>query len=769
MQQEQFEQQYLCHLNAQQRKAVLSVDGNILLLATPGSGKTTVLVTRLGYMICCRGIDPSRILTMTYTRAATQDMMLRFKTLFGEESARGVTFRTINSVSSKIISYYCKKYGKASFTLLENDAELNGLIRKIYKRYSDEYAEDSTVKDIRTKIAYIKNMMLSDEETSNTEWDIDHLAEIYRDYQKEMRDSKRMDFDDQMVYALSILQNRPDVLKYYQDQYLYICVDEAQDTSKIQHEIIKLLASGHGNLFMVGDEDQSIYGFRAAYPEALLQFERDHPGAAVLLMEENYRSSGTIVDAANQFIAKNRFRHKKSIKATREGGAPIHVVYCKNREAQFYALQEMAKTFDRQTAILFRNNDSALPLIDAFERENIPYNSKNYDDHFFSPRMILDLRDIISFAFESTSADLFLKIYYKFSVGISKADATAAVERSRRSKKPIFEELLSISDKRGFARDGLIDIARSYPLIQQDDAETAVRRVWNDMNFRRYAEQKKWDPGKYQILCMLAKNVPSPMALFDKLDSLQRIINNSVNRDDNHVILSTIHSSKGLEYDQVYLLDIIDGIIPAKTRESIQNEEEEKEYEEARRLYYVSMTRAKNDLYILRSSEPSSFTSEMMRYLPAQMNDDNDFIAMILQPQIGKRFADCEFGDGTIIAQCEKQFLVQFQNDKLCAFSLDEMLNRYKPATAARPMPAITIEASHSQLPPREPEMPWRYVKAEDVPDRIRIGRTIHHIYFGDGVVKSLENGVLTLTFEKVGEKRILFQAAIANKLLQWP
>ena len=322
-----FETKYLSRLNAQQKAAVLAVQGPVLLLATPGSGKTTVLVTRLGYMVACCGIDPKSILTMTYTVAATKDMRKRYTSFFGEAAAEGLQFRTINGVSASILSYFWRTHPDSEqYTLEPDEGNLNRIVRTIYQTVNSNYPEDGEIKEIRRLITYCKNMMLSDAEIRKLETEIDRFPDIYRKYQETLRSRKLMDYDDQMAYAYAILQTNPDVLGRFQDQYRYLCVDEAQDTSKIQHTIIRLLASRDENLFMVGDEDQSIYGFRAAYPEALLNYQKEHKNARVLLMEENYRSTEEIIKAANAFVAGNRFRYKKTIKPTRGSGSPVHFV-----------------------------------------------------------------------------------------------------------------------------------------------------------------------------------------------------------------------------------------------------------------------------------------------------------------------------------------------------------------------------------------------------------------------------------------------------------
>lgn len=369
---EQFRQKHITRLNQQQQDAIQAVDGAVLLLAVPGSGKTTVLVTRLGYMVYCCGIAPSSSLTMTYTVAATKEMKQRFASMFGTQHANSIEFRTINSISSKIIEYYSKNLGKRrAFSLLDDDGELARIVGQIYQRLNNDYPTDGTVKDIRNAIAYIKNMTLDKEEIDVLETDIPQMPEIYRQYCTELKRRGLMDYDDQMSYALMILKAYPVVLDSFQDKYRYICVDESQDTSKIQHAIIRLLAQKYGNIFMVGDEDQSIYGFRAAYPEALMNFGSDYANAKVLLMEQNYRSTNEIVSTANAFVSRNRFRYKKEIKPTRGVGLPIHTISVSERTVQFKYLFAVAQDCTMETAVLYRNNDSALPLIDMFERSGI--------------------------------------------------------------------------------------------------------------------------------------------------------------------------------------------------------------------------------------------------------------------------------------------------------------------------------------------------------------------------------------------------------------
>ena len=402
MEWKEFEATFPIQLNEQQKEAVQSTEGPVLLLAVPGSGKTTVLVTRLGYMIYCKGIRPERILTVTYTVAATKDMRQRFATRFGEELAGRLEFRTINGICARIIQYYGRRIGKTPFELVKDEKETTKMLVKICQEHGMGYPAESDLKNVRTLITYIKNMMLTEEEIQKLEEKEEiKIAGIYKAYCQQMRKVNLMDYDDQMLYAYKMLRMDGELLAYFQNLYPYICVDEAQDTSKIQHAIIALLASKTKNLFMVGDEDQSIYGFRAAYPEALLSFETHYPGAKVLLMEENFRSNANIVKAADTFIQKNTMRHEKHMYAARKAKEPVKEIRLKSRRAQYAYLLKIARDCSEKTAVLYRDNECAIPLIDLLERHNIPYRMRNAELTFFHPPHGAGYSEYYSFCIES--------------------------------------------------------------------------------------------------------------------------------------------------------------------------------------------------------------------------------------------------------------------------------------------------------------------------------------------------------------------------------
>lgn len=275
-------------------------------------------------------------------------MRERFSSLFGRNIGRRIDFRTINSLSQLIYTDYCRKTDQRSKTLIE-EKERKKLIRNIFKEYHHKYAYENDLQKLSSAIVYIKNMMLAGKQILDIEADYLHLNDMYNAYQSALDKQNQMDFDDQMIFALKILREDGDALHSLQQRYKYICVDEAQDTSRIQHEIIRLLACGN-NLFMVGDEDQSIYGFRAAYPKALLNFRYDYPNPYILRMERNYRSTNQIVEKAQTFISQNKGRYEKNMTAARGDGEDVSLISVASREAQYMYLLNVAKTAKTETA-----------------------------------------------------------------------------------------------------------------------------------------------------------------------------------------------------------------------------------------------------------------------------------------------------------------------------------------------------------------------------------------------------------------------------------
>lgn len=612
---EEFKNRYHITFTEQQLKAVQSVEGPTLLLAVPGSGKTTVLVARLGYMIYCCGIAPENILTVTYTVAATKDMSRRFAQVFGEELSRRLEFRTINGICAKIIQYYGKCVGKKAFDLVTDEGFKAKLFSQIYQQVKREYPTESDLQTIGTMITYIKNMQLSKEEILQLEEEQElPLFQIYEAYCREMRNQSLMDYDDQMVYAYTMLRTNPEVRGYFQDMYRYICVDEAQDTSKIQHAIIALLAQRDKNLFMVGDEDQSIYGFRAAYPEALLDFEKVYPSAKMLLMEDNFRSNAKIVRAADGFIQKNELRHEKHMKPTRPAATDIRTISMKSRKSQYMYLAKVAEQCETETAVLYRDNESILPVVDLLERRGISYRIRNADLSFFSHKIVVDIQNIIHFAENPKDTDLFLQIYYKIGTFMNKAAAVEACQISAERDLSVLDAALRFCSIPAGTQRSCKSMQTHLEGLLSDNADRALYRIINFMGYAAYLERMNYDDRKLEILKAIALNEISAPRLVERLQELAGLIREKEPDWNSKFILSTIHSSKGLEYDTVYLMDAMDGIFPETVLRNRRQADPEEiaQYEEERRLYYVGVTRAKNKLNIFTFQGKNTFTDELL-------------------------------------------------------------------------------------------------------------------------------------------------------------
>ncbi len=657
MNRDYFISQYGKQLNSQQLEAVESVEGPVLLLAVPGSGKTTVLVTRVGYMILCRNIPAENILVLTYTIAATKDMGQRFESIFGAELAEDVEFRTINGICAKVIQKYAAATGKEPFELLTEEKETNRIVNDILVDILPEYPTESDVRTARTWITYCKNMMLENDEIMEIgEREDLPLLEIFERYNQVLRSNRLMDYDDQMIYAYEMLLRDFSLLEYYRNRFRYICVDEAQDTSRIQHEIIALLAGVNGNLFMVGDEDQSIYGFRAAYPEALLNFEKTHSKAKVLVMNLNYRSNATIVRMADRFIQSNEFRHKKNMQAVRGAGSDVRFVELKSRGNQYNYLLKVAQDCTHETAVLYRLNESCLPLVDLLERNHIPFRIKGMEMTFFSHRVVQDVCNMMRFARDPYNTDLFMKVYYKFQSFLrrNQAEAMCAVAEGRvpvtfgakvtgtfsgkvtgtqgpkvtgtfsegtqagalGRRIPVLEAAEYVPGISGMVKGKCRAAATHFANMRNETPDKAIYRIVNYMGYGEYMERNGMDRNKIFLLMNLAYREKTLESFEKRLGYLYGMLKNIRPDYNAKFILSTIHSSKGLEYDEVYLMDACDGVFPADVSLLTEpgSKREKKDGEEERRLCYVAMTRAKERLNIITyASEESVFAGEVKR------------------------------------------------------------------------------------------------------------------------------------------------------------
>lgn len=609
-------------------------------------------------------------------------------------------------------------------------------------------------------------MMLDKDDIDRLDVGVQQMPEIYRQYCAELKRRGCMDYDDQMSYALTILNTYPAVLMHFQEKYQYICVDESQDTFKIQHAIIQLLAQKYGNLFMVGDEDQSIYGFRAAYPDALMSFEQNYSNAKVLFIEQNYRSTNEIVAAANAFVSRNRFRHEKKIVPTRGAGEQIHVIDAVDRAAQYKYLYAVAQNCESETAVLFRNNDSALPLIDMLERSGIPYNCRQFDGVFFSHRIVNDITDIIHFAYNPHDADAFMRVYYKFGSPWTKKAAVYACEQSKRTGKSILEELVGFSELSRYAKEGVINLLTLLPMVTESNAVKAVQLIWNTAGYGQYVIANKLDFTKYTILCLLGEKEASPRDLLRRLTELQNAIRNHQNSTESKFILSTVHSSKGLEYERVFLLDVFDGTLPSKAIPDPTSQDEIKQYEEDRRLYYVGMTRAKNELYLFNCRNTESvFTTEVLNSLPQEIVDTDSVMAVFKQGFCDRTYMHRDNGKGVVISQCGYSVLVEYESGALQLLSIPQLFEQRDKTVKYAPV--ITPQNGKQAERKKKPSIALSSEEEKKLLAQATVGRAVTHVKFGHGVISQNDGRYVTICFDGIpGEKKFDLIMAAKNNLL---
>ncbi|MEH7385699.1 ATP-dependent helicase, partial [Bacillus sp. JJ1521] len=417
----QKKEQFGVQLNDVQKKAVLHTKGPLLLLASPGSGKTTTTIMRIGYLIEEEGVETSRIKAISFSRASASDMKERFTRFFPEHPKDSVDFSTIHSLAFQIVRDYFYKQ-KVTYQLIEGN--LDGgpnkklLLRKIFKAMNGENITEEQLEELTTYISYIKNKLIPRDEWESIDCDIPFVEAIFEEYEKIKNANPSnllLDYDDMLTIANEVFMKDEMILRKYQNRYDYILTDESQDTSHVQHAIIEKLVKSHQNLYVVADDDQSIYSWRGAEPKYLLDFKKVYPEAVILKMEQNYRSSKDVVDVANRFIKRNKDRYDKNMFTENPAHKPIDIKQFEDYRIQSkYVVQEI-DTVERKkdVAILYRNNSSSIMLINALDRNQIPFYIKDSDNRFFSHWVVKDILNFMRMTFTDKRVDIFEQIYTK--------------------------------------------------------------------------------------------------------------------------------------------------------------------------------------------------------------------------------------------------------------------------------------------------------------------------------------------------------------------
>jgi DNA helicase-2/ATP-dependent DNA helicase PcrA len=598
-------------LNEQQKSAVSHVTGPALVLAGPGSGKTTVITARTAYLCLEMGIDPKCILTMTFGRLATFDMKTRFDRLFGQEVTEKVRFSTLHSFCNRVLHDYERRQGQR-FRLIESDEEEESkqqILRGIYQDINHVKVNDDELETLISEIGLVKNRMIKDLELIDSFTITKNIKLIYQAYEGYKKENLYMDYDDMLTYAYVILRKCPDILEHYKRLYRFIQVDEGQDLSKIQFEILNLLVDQKKqNLFIVADDDQSIYAFRGAEPEYVLNFKDRYDNCDIFKLETNYRSSKNIVEMSSRFIKKNQRRFDKNHNTkNKEATDPVLIGVEDESEQTSLILQKIAQIQserpDCSIAIIYRNNLSSLAIVDALERQNINFKIRQNRLHFFSNWSVQDVISILRFSTDQTDVESFERVYYKMKRYISKAMMEFA--KKTYYKESFINAILEFSNLQQFQIRNLVELKSEFKKLYQLKPIEALNYI--DEQFK-YDEYRHDFCEKARISYAYASNIFSILKCIASYcetvpDFLRRIadLNDLLQSKEllsrrSNITLTTMHSSKGLEFDCVFMVDLTNDEIPGL---DIKETEINPLVEEERRLFYVGMTRARKTLYLI--------------------------------------------------------------------------------------------------------------------------------------------------------------------------
>ncbi len=614
-------------LSKEQISAINHISGPGLILAVPGAGKTTVLIHRTYNLINNHKVKPDKILSITFSKASALDMKNRFKMAYPNLSNTDIHFSTIHAFCFKLIREFAY-INNTSYRLIEDEKiEVNkyALLKSIYYSLNNDYITEEKLDTLLNLIGYVKNMMMDIEEfTKKNKVDIENLQAIFKQYENYKRRNKLIDFDDMLTISLEILKSNKYLLDKYRRKYDFIQVDEGQDTSKIQLELIKTLAYPNNNLVIVADDDQSIYGFRGAYPKGLLNFKKHFTDGKIYFMEKNYRSSKNIVSMCNKFIKKNTNRYDKNIFTDNTYIEPINIVKVKSPIEQYdYLLENFKDKNLSECVILYRNNLSALGIIDILEKNNIPFYMRDKKIRFFNHWVVKDIINLLIFGQDTSRMDIYESLYYKIKGYISKKQISYA--KTLNSNLCVFDRIMDFPGINEYYKRNLRELKFDFKKISKRKPVDAIKYIKNFLEYDAYLRENAIKFGYtyenlnsilfyLELISMECKDLEE---LISRLKHIQHLTSNS-SSNKNTITLSTIHSAKGLEFENVYMIDLTDGEFPSSTSIESDQKGDKSFLEEERRLFYVGMTRAKRHLSLVtldtmnnNQKDPSRFLLEL--------------------------------------------------------------------------------------------------------------------------------------------------------------
>ena len=659
-------------LNDKQKEAVMHVDGPCLVLAGAGSGKTKVLTERIVNLIN-NGVSPFNILAITFTNKAAREMRERVYNSI-EEEANKIFIGTFHSLGLKIVRENASVIGYSNnVTILDRD-DVNTLIKRFMKELNLD-TEHYPVKSILNKISFAKNEGLSPEEFDKfAKAPLDMAAcKVYKMYESALKRSNSVDFDDLLILPLRIFKKDKSVLEKYQEHFKYILVDEYQDTNMVQYDMCKLLASKYRNLFVVGDMDQSIYSFRFANYMNVINFEKDNKDAKVIVLDENYRSTNNILNAANDVIRNNKERKEKNLWSSKGDGDKIKYIRCDNEQEEASTVVRLTKELldkgekPSEIAVLYRTNGQSRVFEEAFLKENISF--KIVGSYFFYNRK--EIKDLISYMHliynnnDDASLERVINVPRR---GIGSKTIERLRSEASISDKSMFE-VVSSGKELGF-KNLIIDLtneSKNTDLVGLVDVildKTGIRKELEEKNDLE-SEIRLENLNEFKSIA-LAFQEKGIFSLEEFLENISLVSDkNEYKEVDDGINLMTLHSAKGLEFNDVFLVGMEEGIFPHN-----RSFESESELEEERRLCYVGITRAKEHLWLMNAKKRTLFGQVSMNFpsrFIKEINSDlidkeesvslknNSFIGNMYERdlnddlKVGDKVVHDKFGEGIVV------------------------------------------------------------------------------------------------------------------------
>lgn len=615
----------------QQKQAIFHKNGSALILAVPGSGKTTTIIGRIGNLILNNNVNPKNILAITFSKASALDMKKRFKSIFGDVIRDDLRFSTIHAFANMVVSSYNRKFNKK--LVLLKSWQINYIIKGIYQDMFNEEASEEKLESYITGISYIKNKMLSKDDIDKYEekTELNKIGVILNNYDQLKREKNCYDYDDMLQLCLQILQENKVTLEFLREKYKYILLDEGQDTSKLQFEIIKLLVQPKNNIFIVADDDQTIYDFRGACPEQLLDIKIFLPNIKTYFMEQNFRSTKAIINAANNVIRNNKSRYDKTMFTDKkENGKSVDLVYLEDTQHQNKYIVEKIINEKDDIALLYRNNLSAIPVANILHKNGIKFFINNYKTNFFNHWIVKDIMCIIRLINDSSDMEALSNVYYKIKTYLNKNMINRLV-RLDTYGEDVFEYIINNFELKEHVYDRILTLKICFEEARKKKVGKGIKDILSQIDYIEYIEKMPEKSTTFnEIISTIIEvldDVDNYSEANEKILELGEIMESSTNNRGSNIFLSTLHGSKGLEFSEVYLLNVLDSIIPAIKKGNMERNKEAVEAD--RKLFYVGLTRAKDKLKILvPASNGSMFVKEMFGG-----NLKNEYINIISKTQ----------------------------------------------------------------------------------------------------------------------------------------